>query len=148
MTKLSGPVAVFCISWGDFYPIVLAVQYESTIGRSGQEEQNKDFVGNRWQGAIMSIATEILGLRRDQFSSVERLIAALDWERAAPENTLLRRYAVTEAADVVLLNVAAHAADALSEPTTIRRNRRFFRFWRQPRRSNQGELHQRRFPGS
>lgn len=96
----------------------------------------------------MSIAAEILSLRRDQFSSVERLIAALAWERAAPEHILLRRYAVTEAADVVLLNVAAHAADALSEPTTIFRDRRFFRFWRQPRRANPGELHQRRFPGS
>ena len=96
----------------------------------------------------MSIATEILSLRRDQFSSVERLIAALEWERAAPEHILLRRYAVTEAADVVLLNVAAHAADALSEPTTILRDRRFFRFWRHPRRANPGELHQRRFPGS
>ena len=92
----------------------------------------------------MSIATEILGLRRDQFSSVERLIAAFEWERAAPENILLRRYAVTEAADMVLLNVAAHAADASNEPPTIRKTRRLFQFWRKLRRSNPGELHQRR----
>lgn len=86
----------------------------------------------------MSIATEILGLRRDQFSSVERLIAALEWERVAQEHNLLRRYAVTEAADVVLLNVAAHAADTLSEPPAIPRTPPFFRFWRKPRRSNPG----------
>ena len=90
----------------------------------------------------MSIATEILGLRRDQFSSVERLIAALEWERIAHEHNLLRRYAVTEAADVVLLNVAAHAADTLSEPT-IPRTRRFLGFWHKPPRSNPGGLHQR-----
>jgi hypothetical protein len=44
--------------------------------------------GTVGRGAIMSIATEILSLRRDQFSSVERLIAALEWERAAPEPIL------------------------------------------------------------
>ena len=93
----------------------------------------------------MSIATQILSLRRDQFSSVERLIAALEWERASPEDILLRRYAVIEVADMVLLNVAAHAADGLSEPPVIRRTRRFLRFWRKPRRSDPGELHQRRF---
>ena len=81
----------------------------------------------------MSIATQILSLRRDQFSSVERLIAALEWERASPEDILVRRYAVIEAADMVLLNVAAHAADALSEPPVIRRTRRFLRLWRKPR---------------
>lgn len=81
----------------------------------------------------MSIATQILSLRRDQFSSLERLIAALEWERASPEDILLRRYAVIEIADMVLLNVAAHAADALSEPPVIRRTRRFLRFWRKPR---------------
>lgn len=86
----------------------------------------------------MSIATEILGLRQDQFSSVERLIAALEWERVAHEHNLFRRYAVTEAADVVLLNVAAHAADTLSEPATIPRTHRFLRFWRKPRRSKPG----------
>jgi len=91
----------------------------------------------------MSIATEILGLRRDQFSSVERLIAALEWERVAHEHNLVRRYAVTEAADVVLLNVAAHAADTLTEPPTIPRTRRFLRFWRKPLRSNPGGLQQR-----
>ena len=90
-------------------------------------------MGTRRQGAVMSIATQILSLRRDQFSSVERLIAALEWERASPEDILVRRYAVIEAADMVLLNVAAHAADALSEPPVIRRTRRFLRFWRKPR---------------
>ena len=47
------------------------------------------------RGAIMSIATEILGRRRDQFTSVARLIAALEWERATHEHILLRRYAVS-----------------------------------------------------
>jgi hypothetical protein len=58
---------------------------------------------------------------------------------------LSRGYAVREAADIVLLNVAVHAADALSEPTVIRGTRRgLLRFWRKPRRPNPGELHQRR----
>jgi hypothetical protein len=45
---------------------------------------------------------------------------------------------------MVLLNVAAHAADALNEPPTIRKIRRLFQFRRKRRRSNAGELHQRR----
>jgi hypothetical protein len=53
----------------------------------------------------MRIATEILSRRRNQFSSVERFIAALEWERATHEHTLLRRYTV-RTADMVLLNVS------------------------------------------
>ena len=94
----------------------------------------------------MSISTEILSLRRDQSSSVERLIAAFEWEKAAQddEHMLSRGYATSEAADLVLLNVAAHAADALSEPTMIRRTRRVLSSRRKRRRSNPGELHQQR----
>lgn len=57
-------------------------------------EGREHLVGTRWRGAIMSIATEMLSRRRDQLSSVERLIAALGWERATHEHILLRRYAV------------------------------------------------------
>ena len=95
----------------------------------------------------MSIATEILSLRQNQSSSVETLLAAIEWEKAAQhdEHILSRRYAVREAVDIVLLNVAVHATDALSEPTVLRGARRgLFRFWRKPRRSNPGGLHQRR----
>lgn len=99
-------------------------------------------------GGIMSIATEILSLRRDQSSSVERLVAVFDWERAAEDDKhiLSRGYAVTEAADIVLLNVAVHAADALSEPPTIRRSRRGpLRSRRARRRPKTPKLRERRW---
>ena len=98
-------------------------------------------------GGNMTIATEILSLRQNQSSSVETLLAAIEWERAAQDekHILSRHYAVREAADIVLLNVAVHAADALSQPTVLRGTRRgLFRLLRKPRRSNPGGLHQRR----
>lgn len=63
----------------------------------------------------MRIASEILSLRRNRASSVETLLAALEWEKAAhdDEHILSRGYAVREAADLVLLNVAVHAAELL-----------------------------------
>ena len=74
----------------------------------------------------MSIATEILSLRRDQSSSISALLAAIEWECAAEDDVriLARGHDVMRMADVVLMNVAAHAADALSELPTTRRTRR------------------------
>ena len=98
-------------------------------------------------GGNMSVATEILSLRQNQSSSVETLLAAIEWEKAAKEeeHIVSRRYAVREVADIVLLNVAVHAAEALSEPPVIRRTRRgLLSLWRKSHRSNPGELHQRR----
>ena len=95
----------------------------------------------------MSVATEILRLRQNQSSSVETLLAAIEWEKAAreEEHILSRRYAVREAADIVLLNVAVHAAEAFSEPPVLRGTRRgLLSFWTKPRSSNSGKLHQRR----
>jgi hypothetical protein len=69
------------------------------------------------------VSQRILSRRRDQFSSVERLIAALGWERATHEHILLRRYAVRTG---IGHGVAEPAADAPSEATTIRHTRRFF----------------------
>jgi hypothetical protein len=63
----------------------------------------------------MSIGTEILSLRQDKFSSVAALIGALDRLSASNEHLEMRVYAVTECADLVLLNVAVHAMDALLE---------------------------------
>ena len=61
----------------------------------------------------MTIATEVLSFRRDRSSSVNVLLAMLDWESTATDHRMLmRRQAVAEAADHVLLNVAAHATDA------------------------------------
>jgi hypothetical protein len=62
----------------------------------------------------LSIATEILSLRRNQSSSVETLLALIDWEYQAcePDHRMRRHFEVLEAADVVLMNVAAHAAEA------------------------------------
>ena len=60
----------------------------------------------------MTIASAILSLRRNQSSSVELLLGALDWERAATQydHRSARHYAVLQAIDQVLLNVAAHAS--------------------------------------
>jgi hypothetical protein len=68
----------------------------------------------------VSIATEILSLRRDRSGSVTTLLALLDWQHAAHSKLFAetRSYAVIQAADVVLLNVAAHAAEALNASGT------------------------------
>jgi len=71
----------------------------------------------------MSIGTEILSLRQDKFSSVAALIGALDRLSASNEHLEMRVYAVTECADLVLLNVAVHAMEALHE-WPIRTDRR------------------------
>ena len=95
----------------------------------------------------MSIATEILSLRGNRTSSVKTLLAAIDWQKAAQddEHIMSRGYAVDEAADIVLLNVAAHAADvSIEPPPSIRRTRRAVSDSRRNRRSNPHQLHQRR----
>lgn len=95
----------------------------------------------------MRIASEILSLRRNRASSVETLLAALEWEKAAhdDEHILSRGYALREAADLVLLNVAVHAAEALNEPPTIRGTRRSQVSSRHKRRTyDPGQLRQRR----
>jgi|SRR5215472_4340850 len=95
----------------------------------------------------MSIATEILSLRRDQSSSVATLIAAMEWESAAEDDVHMvsRGYAVMQAVDIVLLNVAVHTADALAEPPKSRRTRRaVLPFPSKRRRPDPGQLHQRR----
>jgi hypothetical protein len=96
----------------------------------------------------MSVVTDILNLRRNQTSSVELFLSALEWQKCATEaeHILSRGYAVTEAADLILLNVAAHAAEALAEPRTIRKARRSVPTSRRNRRrSDSGPLQQRRF---
>jgi hypothetical protein len=77
----------------------------------------------------MSIATEILSLRRDQTSSVTTLLALLDWQHAAHNKLFAetRSYAVTQAADVVLLNVAVHALEAQDSARKPRGTRRAIR---------------------
>lgn len=61
----------------------------------------------------MSIGAEVLSLRKSQGSTVETLLAALDWQNAAEGiHKLTRGHAVTEAVDKVLLKVAVHAAEA------------------------------------
>lgn len=88
-------------------------------------------------GEEMGIATDILNFRRNQFSSVETLIAALERCQDAPhEKVAARLFHVGEAADLVLTNIAAHAAEAMAalqspSPRTQRvlsirpKNRRF-----------------------
>jgi hypothetical protein len=62
----------------------------------------------------MSCATAVLCLRREQSSSVELLLGAIDWQSNAKDALVarMRGHAVTQAADTVLLNVAVHAAEA------------------------------------
>jgi hypothetical protein len=65
-------------------------------------------------GEKMGIATDILNLRHNKLSSVTMLISALERFNNSPhERALNRLFQVDEAADLVLTNVAAHAAEAL-----------------------------------
>jgi hypothetical protein len=90
----------------------------------------------------MGIATEILSLRRDQTSSVEILLGAIEWSRLASQKhfAIARAFAAAEAADVVLLNVAAHAAEAMSEPMARRTRRATLPARSKRRRSDSGLL--------
>ncbi|MHB8503020.1 MAG: hypothetical protein ACYDCG_00465 [Candidatus Acidiferrales bacterium] len=94
----------------------------------------------------MSITTEILSLRRDRSSSVAALLGAMEWESAAEDDmrTLARGYDVLRMADLVLLNVAAHAADVLGQTPAIPKARRAtLSPRRKRRRPDPGQLHQR-----
>jgi len=95
----------------------------------------------------MSVVTQILGLRREKSSSVANLLALMEWEQTAfdLDHKASRHHAVLGAADTVLLNVAAHAADQLGEPPARHKTRRsVVPFQRKSRRSDTGRLHQRR----
>jgi len=95
----------------------------------------------------MSIVTDILSLRRSQTSSVEILLGALNWQKSAEDDVHIwsRGLDVAVAADLVLVNVAAHAAEALTDsPATGKIRRALLPFWRRTRRSGPGQLHQRR----
>jgi hypothetical protein len=73
----------------------------------------------------MGIAAELLGLRNRHVSSVSELLAALEQViEAPPEKMAARVYLADAAADLVLTNVAAHAAEAMNEPAAIRKTRR------------------------
>ena len=71
----------------------------------------------------------------------------IEWLKAAREQAHIstRGFAVREAADIVLLNVATHAAEALNEPPVIPKTRRALSTSRRKRRrSDPGRLQQRR----
>jgi hypothetical protein len=73
----------------------------------------------------VGIAADILGLRNHHFSSVAELLAALEQVRDAPVDKISARvFLAGAAADLVLTNVAAHTAEALSELPTNRKTRR------------------------
>jgi hypothetical protein len=98
-------------------------------------------------GGIVSITTEILSLRRDRSSSVAALLNAMEWECAAENDTrtLARGYDVLRMADLVLLNVAAHAADVLGQPPALpQAHRATPPPRRKRRRPDPTQLHQRR----
>ncbi len=88
----------------------------------------------------MGIARDILGLRNHHFSSVAELLAALEQVCDAPVDKISARvFWADAAADSVLTNVAAHAAEALSEqPTNCKIRRPASPSRRKNRRSVQG----------
>jgi hypothetical protein len=88
----------------------------------------------------MGIATDILNLRRSRFSSVEMLISAIERFHDAPDEKLpARAFYVDQAADLVLTNVAAHAAEAMGEPSpTTARTQRAKALRRKTRRFSSG----------
>src|ERR1700730_2212142 len=90
----------------------------------------------------MSIATEVLSLRRDQSSSVTTLLALLEWQHAAQDKLFAetRSHAAQAAADVVLLNVAVHALEAQDNPPTRGTRRALRSLWRKRRRSDTPQL--------
>ena len=64
----------------------------------------------------MGIATDILAMRDNHLSSVTRLLDAIEQVRSAPVGRITgREFYIGEAVELVLTNVAAHAADALIE---------------------------------
>jgi hypothetical protein len=63
----------------------------------------------------MGIATEILDLRHNQFSSVTTLLSALErLHEASPQNRLGREFQVYDAVDIALTNIAAHVGEAVA----------------------------------
>jgi hypothetical protein len=79
----------------------------------------------RFEVKTMGIVADILALRQHHFSSVAELLAALEQVYEAPVDKISARvFLAGAAADRVLTNVAAHAAEALSELTTNRKTRR------------------------
>jgi len=86
----------------------------------------------------MGVATEILSLRQNKSSSVETLLSMLDWQKSAQdyEHILSRGLAVAEAADMVLLNVAVHAAEAPSSLSTAPNSMRARQGFSRKRRSS------------
>jgi len=88
----------------------------------------------------MGIATDILNLRHNQFSSVTTLIAALErFHDASPENRFGREFLVHEAADIALTNIAAHAGETVAAlQATPARTHRAIPIRRSSRRFNTG----------
>jgi hypothetical protein len=88
----------------------------------------------------MGIATDILNLRHNQLSSVTMLLSALERLQDAPHDKVASRlFQAVEAADLVLTNVAAYAAEAMvaQQPTTVR-TQRAISMRRKNRRFNSG----------
>jgi hypothetical protein len=92
----------------------------------------------RFEEKTMGIAADVLGLRQHHFSSVAELLAALEQVSESPVDKISARVFLAGAAsDLVLANVAAHAAEALGELTTNRKTRRSSSSQRKNRRSFQ-----------
>ena len=94
----------------------------------------------------MSIATEILSLRQNQLSSITTLISALERLADAPhEKKANRLFHAAEVADIALMNIAAHAGEAMAafQPTPGKAQR-VTSMRRRSRRINSGPSTQQR----
>jgi hypothetical protein len=90
----------------------------------------------------MGIATDILGLREHHLSSVTELLAALERVRESPTDKIsARAFLASDAADTVLTNIAAHAAEAMSlQPPNCNPRRLASAVRRKTRRFESGPL--------
>jgi hypothetical protein len=103
---------------------MMSLQSSLSFG-TGARCSGDDYASALTRGKNMGIAADILGLRNQHFSSVAELLAALELVYEAPVDKISARvFLAGQVADLVLTNVAAHAAEALREQPAIRKTRR------------------------
>ena len=95
----------------------------------------------------MGLGTDLLNLRRNQFSSVEALLAGMDRlaEATSDVQIMNRAFALNALGDAVLTNVAVHATENDWSKEPLRAARRASASpRRRMRRSDLNQLYQRR----
>jgi hypothetical protein len=95
----------------------------------------------------MGLGIDLLNLRRSQISTVQTLLAGIDRLAAARTDVkfMSRAFELTELGDAVLAKVAVHALENYWGDKPLRKSRRAsVTSRRRPRRSDIGQLYQRR----